>query len=197
MTFFHINIRSSNKNFDDFHDLIYSFPKTLDVVCVSETRIKGNSLVNISIPGYNFFHVDSLTNAGGVGVYVSKHLNCDINANVSLNLPQCEDIWINVDLNDGKNIVIGTIYRHPNSNSDQFRQKLGDVMSDIADKSKTFYILGDMNIDISTDNRTTAAETYINELLGNGDIPVISYLTRVTSSTSTIINYIITNDSTH
>ena len=30
---------------------------------------------------------------------------------------------------------------NPNSNSDQFRQKLGNVMSDVANESKTFYIL--------------------------------------------------------
>ena len=112
-------------------------------------------------------------------------------------MPQCEDIWINADLNDDKKLAIWSIYRHPNSNSDQLRQKLGNVMSDIVNKSKTFHIFRDINIDISANGRTTAAEYYINELLGKGGIPIILCLTRVTSSTFTSIDLIITNDSNH
>ena len=54
-----------------------------------------------------------------------------------------------------------------------------------------------MNIDLSTNNRTAAPETYINEVLADGGIPVVSCPTRVTSSSFTIIDHISTYDSTH
>ena len=47
---FHINVRSLNKvdNFDDFLTTLPLFP---DIVYVSETRLKGDPLINVSIPG--------------------------------------------------------------------------------------------------------------------------------------------------
>ena len=46
-----------------------------DILCVSETKIKISPLINISLPGYEFFHVDSPTNAGGVVIYISNQCN--------------------------------------------------------------------------------------------------------------------------
>jgi len=36
---------------------------------------------------------------------------------LELNLNGCEDIWINLNVNQTKNLTIGTIYRHPNSDN--------------------------------------------------------------------------------
>ena len=40
------------------------------IICISETKPKGISYVNISLPGYSFIHENSSTNAGGVGIYI-------------------------------------------------------------------------------------------------------------------------------
>jgi len=45
-----------------------------DFIAISETKLKSKCSTNIQIPNYNFVHVDSLTNAGGVGLYVNKKL---------------------------------------------------------------------------------------------------------------------------
>jgi len=71
LSLLHVNIRSLNFNFDDLIELIHSITLKPDVVCVSKTRIKENPICNISIPGYEFLHVDSPTNAGVVAMYVS------------------------------------------------------------------------------------------------------------------------------
>jgi len=88
----HVNIRSLRKNFEDFYDLLLFLPHQPDIVCVSETRIKHNSLINISLPGYQFFHTDSNTYAGGVAMYASKNFQCDIYSSCNLNSLQCEDL---------------------------------------------------------------------------------------------------------
>ena len=75
LSVFHVNIRSLTKNFDALYELISSLPVSPDVVCVSETRIKDDLLINISIPNYNFFHKDSPTNAGGVAIYTVYQKN--------------------------------------------------------------------------------------------------------------------------
>ena len=46
-----------------------------DVIRLTETRIRLHPLLNISLPNYTFFHTNSTTNAGGVGIYVIYVVN--------------------------------------------------------------------------------------------------------------------------
>jgi len=69
----HVNIRLLNnfKNFDSFYEFLNFLPHYPDIVCISETRIRGEPSINISIFNYNFVHVDSATKPGGVAMYIS------------------------------------------------------------------------------------------------------------------------------
>ena len=58
LTLLHVNIRSLNKNFDELHCFLTSLPYLPDIVCVSETLLKGESLSNITISDYNFARID-------------------------------------------------------------------------------------------------------------------------------------------
>jgi len=71
-------------------------------VCISETRIRGEPSINISIPNYNFVHVDSATKTGGVAMYISSKYKFSLDHELELNLNSCEDIWINLDINQAK-----------------------------------------------------------------------------------------------
>ena len=64
----HANSRSLHKNFDNLYDFLVELNFLFDVICLTETRIKLHPLLNISLPNYTFFHTDSRTNAGGVGI---------------------------------------------------------------------------------------------------------------------------------
>ena len=72
MFLLHLNICSPQKNFVNF---LTSLPTAPHVISFTETKIKDKLLCNISIPGYTFLHVNSLTNAGGVGVYINNNLH--------------------------------------------------------------------------------------------------------------------------
>ena len=47
---------------------------------------------------------------------------CQEITNLRLNLLGCEDVWIEVNLNDKTNLVVGTVYRHPQPNYLKFSQ---------------------------------------------------------------------------
>ena len=201
LSLFHINIRSLNKldNFDNFYEFLTTLPFFPDIVCVSETRLKGDPLINVSIPGYNFLHSDSVTNAGGVAIYVSSKFQFTIDHELNLNVNGCEDIWLNVCLgnNTEKKITIGAVYRHPNTstrNIEDFSQALSNVMNKITMRKDVFYLLGDLNIDISPTKVTPGSSIYIDSLNSFGSVPIVTIPTRVTDTTSTIIDHIITND---
>ena len=72
---FHLNVRSLQKNFDDLQEIIYNLKEQLHIICLNEMKIKNSPFLNLSIPGYKFINVSSLSNAGGVGVYVSEEFH--------------------------------------------------------------------------------------------------------------------------
>ena len=86
----HINIRSLQKNFDDLVNFISQFTVLPDIICITETRLKNNPLINESIPGYDLVKANTSSFAGGVGTYVSSKLNFDVIAENTLDA-DCEN----------------------------------------------------------------------------------------------------------
>ena len=161
MSIIHINIRSLNKpeNFEVLHEFLTLLPYFPDIVCVLETRLKGNPLINISLPDNNFVHSDSVTNAGGVAVYVSTKYKFKLDCDLEMKLNGCEELWLNIKTNDISNqkFTVGVIYRHPNySNSTvkEFSEALCNFISKITNRKDTFYLLGNLNIDLTVNKRT-------------------------------------------
>ena len=99
-----------------------------------------------------------------------------------------------------KKLTIGVIYRHsnPSSNSiETFSEALSNSLHKICNRKCTFYVLGNINIDISANKRTPAASIYIDHLTSCRSVPIITKPTRVTDKTSTTTDHIITNDAAH
>ena len=144
----HLNIWSLNKNFDKFYDFIQSLSYTLDVVCLSESRIKKQLLINIDLPGYTFLNFSPLKNAGGVAMYVKNHLK--FKNEQTFDLYGCELLWLTIQQpNTQKFLTIATIYRHPNKAIDKFVDDFSNCLGKLTSKKRAFYILGDVNINIS------------------------------------------------
>jgi len=185
---YHCNIRSLTKNFTTLHNFITI--NTPDIICLSELwQITDNSPVNIE--GYSFKFKSRITKrGGGVGIYYretidTKALNLHIDAGI-------ECIFIKFVVNKTK-YVVGSLYNPPSENPCKFIEAMDSVFiknSKILNKSKTF-ILGDFNIDVE---KTTTAQLKLLSIFNfHGFKQVIENPTRVTSTTSTIIDLIFTN----
>ena len=189
----HVNIRSLQKNFETLQELLCLLPLTPQIICLSETRIFCNSLINIDLPNYKLYHTDSTTRAGGVAIYVLDTIQVQILSNLSLNVNGCEDIWIKLSLSD---IIIGVIYRHPPTNN--IKQFLDQMNKNLELLNNKIYLIGDFNINIDQSKYPSRiAVDYINMLNSNGLFHLITLPTRVTNTSSTVIDHIITNDSKH
>jgi len=134
-------------------------------------------------------------------MYVSTNYRFEINKNIKLNLPECQDLWINLKLSENEKVTIGVIiYRHPKNSVNvvnTFVDKLCSALSILASQQKHFYVFGDTNIITDYNRKTAVASNYINELISCGAIPIIIIPTRVTSEISSIIDHILTNDISH
>ena len=125
MTFFliHFNTRSLPKNVDKLEEFLNEMIRLPDVIAISEAKLNSNSYSNISISNYNFFHCDSPTLAGGVGIYLKDTLKYSSRNSLSLNVPHCEDLRLEVHCKNS-NFILGVIYRHPNQNFLLFQDTL-------------------------------------------------------------------------
>ena len=127
--------------FDTFFSMCNVSP---DFIAISETKLKSKCRTNIQIPNDNFVHVDSLTNAGGVGLYVNKKLQYTVRQDLELPIDGCESresLFIEVKSNNvsGKKCNVGAIYRHPSPNSQSFQLEFTNLL-EIMHSEKSNYI---------------------------------------------------------
>ena len=75
----HFNMRSLQGNFEKLRDIPLLIKSSSDIISISETKIqnktytdcgKNEPLSNIALDVYQFYHVPSPTNAGGVVMYI-------------------------------------------------------------------------------------------------------------------------------
>ena len=59
-----------------------------------------------------------------------------------------DTLFVEIDLKHGKNVVIGVVYKAPNSDPVSFNEMLGECVETIARENKLCYIVGDFNYDI-------------------------------------------------
>ena len=191
----HLNIRSINKNYENLIEFLTNVPLRPHIISLTETKIKDKPLVNITIPGYTFLHANSVSKAGGVGVYVSDLLQFK-KLLFEASFSGSESIWINLTYpGTDINYVVGTVYRHSNSNAYDFMKFLNDIFTELNLDHKRFFVLGDMNI--NTSKRTNCSKDYLNLLSSNCATNIIDVPTRVTTCSATALDHIITNENKH
>ena len=80
----HFNIRSLQKHIDEINIFLAGLEKKPEIVAFSETKLQeGKANRNVELEGYNFIHRDSITAAGGVGLYILKSLSYSVNNSLS------------------------------------------------------------------------------------------------------------------
>ena len=94
--------------------------------------------------------------------------------------------------------TIAVVYKHLNSSTiDKFITDLSCCITEFHTNKKTFFILEDININISSKNRILLTKHYLNMLTGSCCFPLNTIPTKVSNDATTIIDHILTNDISH
>ena len=194
ISLFHCNIRSLSKNFTLLIDMLYSIYSWPEIIAVTETRLNSNSISNVDLPNYNFFHVDSPTLAGGTAIYVKDTIKAIPRPELKIDLLLIESCWVEIDpCNKKKHIMIGCIYKHPSANVDEFTTVLDKFLKQLNMNKYEVYILGDMNIALLKHHTHQQTGRYLDMLYSHNLLPVTTKPTRITNHTATLIDHIYTN----
>ena len=162
------------------------------IISISETKIKDKPLISISLPGYIFPHKISVSTAGGVGVYISDLLQFN-EITFKATFPGGESLWINLNSSNNKSsYVIGTVHCHPSTSITNFCEYLNEIFIEPNMQMKHYFVLGDVNTNTKTTNLNSS--NFINMLSLNCSTSIIDIPTRVTCTSSRVLDHIITNE---
>ena len=152
----HCNTISLTNRFDRLREFLKKFPVMPHLIAITETRLKTSSnLQSINLPQYTFCHADSLTLAGGVGVYIKDNLQFKVRSDLKFCNEGCENFWIELVPtnastnfnNKQKTIIFGVIYKHPSTNIDNFTDSFEQTLQKLQFQGCKFFIFGDINVD--------------------------------------------------
>ncbi|KAL0852667.1 hypothetical protein ABMA27_012506 [Loxostege sticticalis] len=167
-----MNIRSINKNLDQFTVMLSTTRLDFDILILSECRIKKFSKVP-QLAGYSSFHTENnrLQN-DGVVIYAKLGMN------VSVWEPRFTDGNCLVCTAGDKFAFIG-IYRSPSySNIDAFLSCLNNLVLSLK-AFKNISLLGDINIDIKANNTDSRSSHYLTSTAALGLLPAHTYPTHL------------------
>ena len=79
-SFFHVNIRSLTKHFEELHSLLKSTQIPFDIIGITESKQMGNTnfLKNVNIDGYKLHTQPTRSSHGGVALYIKESLHHEI-----------------------------------------------------------------------------------------------------------------------
>src|SRR6267154_746783 len=189
----HINIHSLNAKLDDFIQLIASLDVCFDVICLTEVWSTNLQFHACVLQDYNFYYdLPKSSIVGGVGIFINKSIQCKIRNDLYIksNLNNMiENLWFEIS-KSGCKFIIGCIYRHPNSCVADFIKLLETTLSKINKRKLPCVLMADMNMDILKVCSSSSVRDYINCLVSNNFLPTLLLPTRVTCTSSTLIDYI-------
>ena len=97
-------------------------------------------------------------------------------------------------MNKPKNIIVGLIYRPPNTNIVDFNSYINDLLMSIKCERKLIYLIGDLNINLLNSEKHLLTSEFLDIMYSFSFYPLINKRTRVGNERATLIDNINCND---
>ena len=183
LSIFHYNVQSLLPKLD----LIRAESESYDIAVFSETWLKPNT-TDAEIALQNFlppFRTDRRDRpGGGVAIYIRDTLLCKRRKDLEIN--GLEAVWVEVTIKS-KKVIVGGIYRPPNSNADYFNLMLESIDRAYNTNIYDIIITGDFNYNMLFNNN----KNKISDLLLQFNLTqLITEATHFTEKSSSLIDLI-------
>ena len=195
---FHLNIRSAPKNLDKLEQYLTNLTIQFDVIGLTETWLKDSNKDRYVLKDYSQENVvRSEKIGGGVSLCIKNHLQYKVRGDLTVISENIESLFIEIDkhsANRSKNIVVGVLYRPPNSDIDSFLQYFEGMLSTLDKENNFVYLTGDYNLNLLNARKHKGTSEFIENIFSYSYAPLINKPTRVKNNSATIIDNIICND---
>ena len=126
-------------------------------------------------------------------MYISQNVKYKLRNDLCKATPNYESCFIEIDQEEGKNTIVGVLYR-AHTSIDNFITDISPTFETISNENKTCYVVGDFNIDLLKEEVYRPIRDYLNLLFSHSFLPKIVKPTRITPNTATLIDNIFTNN---
>ena len=191
-----MNIRSIKKKFDELSDYLTSLKYNFSIIGLTETWLSENCTNMYNIRNYKLLTANRKNKSGGgVGMYIKEGINFRLRKDLSVfHEGVLETIFVELKNNKKKeSIVVGVLYRPPNSKMREFEDELEKLLSKIVKENKLFFLMGDINIDMLKMNQVPSVDKFMCQLFSSSLYPLITKPTRIMDRSATLIDNILTN----
>jgi exonuclease III len=121
-----LNIRSIVNKFDMLKQLIKSTQDNFEIIGLTETWLGETNYKNFNLEGYDFMSAQRENKkGGGVGIYIAERLKYKLRKDLNINIYETiQSTFIEVATENGKNTIVGVIYRPPNNKIETFENAI-------------------------------------------------------------------------
>ena len=198
-----LNIRSLLGKQDNLNRLLSrlsiqnSLPK---ILIISETHLNSSKLRHLNVPNYKILSRNRENKLGG-GVAILSHLTQPIKHRSDLdkfNSETLEYIFAEIPNCHNKPIIIGSIYRPPNTNVKEFNNQYNSIIKTLSKEKHKEIIIGmDHNLDLLKSNSHMDTQKFMDINFDANILPCITRPTRITKSTATLIDNVFVSQFLH
>ena len=197
LSFFNLNIRSLPAHYKELEIYLHSLSHQFQFIGLTETWLNENNFTLYGLSNYkHIYNFRKNRNGGGVSLFISDNLDVIERKDLQLFDDDINSVFVEIDkvhTNIGKNVIVGVLYRPPNTNIDKFNESCEHVLSVIYKENKYCYLMGDFNINLLNHESHQGTANFVEIFYANSFIPNINRPTRVTKHNATIIDNIFTN----
>lgn len=185
-----MNIQGLVNNFEELETIAEG--NNFEIIILSETHATEDiDNEELCISNYDLLRCDSESrHTGGVAIYIK--INCQYKIEQLYSSPG-EIWWLVVRISFGnKTFLICAVYKSPRASNRLFCDKMEELVTELSEENVDFLLAGDINI-----NWLAVNDTYRREMerlvQENGAKQIVDFPTRITETSSTLIDYLITN----
>ena len=182
---------------DDLKDLLFHLDKRnspVDILLLCETFLTGRTHKLINIPGYTLLSNNrEKTKGGGTAILIKNHISYTRRSDLEeFQEGQLESTYIEIQSKNKKKIIVGSLYQPPNISADQLHHHLSETIPKVKseDRDKQLIFGMDHNLDLLKSNNHSATQKFLDMLIDNGLLPTITWPTRITQQSATLIDNI-------
>jgi exonuclease III len=200
LSLFHVNVRSIPKNKSNLDNYLALLTHNFEFIGLTETWLNDQTCNLFNLNGYNSHHYcRPVKRGGGVSLYIKNNISNKMRNDLAKCDENLESIFVEVNkhnFNFTKNVIIGTIYRPPNSDINVFIEHMNNILSTINKEKKLCYLMGDFNLNLLNVNLDKKSTEFFNTMQSYLYMPLINKPTRLSNTCSSIIDNIFTNNVT-
>ena len=174
-----LNIRSILSHVTELKRMLHTLEtknSQVNIILLCETFLSKTTEKLVKIPGYTLICNSRIESKdGGTAILLQNGINYKRRKDIEVFQEKCvESTIIEIIAKDGIRIIVGSMYRSPNTDPIDFRNTINMISSNSLEEKKEIILGMDYNIDLLKSGIHRQTQFFVNDLLEKNIYPTIT-----------------------